>query len=83
MSLKQEAKIACLRPYAPEGIPIIGKSARFENVLFATGHHRQGFCLAPVTGKIISELIVDGETKIEYFPIFPGQISVKTGIAGI
>ncbi|MFI5420358.1 MAG: NAD(P)/FAD-dependent oxidoreductase [Nitrososphaerales archaeon] len=73
MSLKQEAKIACLRPYAPEGIPIIGKSTRFENVFFATGHHRQGFCLAPVMGKIISGLIVDGETKLNISPFSPDR----------
>lgn len=73
LSLKQEAKIACLRPYAPEGIPIIGKSTHFENVLFATGHHRQGFCLAPVTGEIISELIADGETKLNISPFSPDR----------
>ena len=71
--LKQEAKTACLRPYTPEGIPILGKSARFSNVLFATGHYKNGFCLAPVTGKIISELIIDGEAKIDITPFSPDR----------
>ena len=76
-TLNQEAKIACLRPYAPGGIPILGKSTRFSNVLFATGHFRNGFCLAPVTGKIISDLIVDGESKIDITPYSPDKFNGK------
>jgi glycine/D-amino acid oxidase-like deaminating enzyme len=79
-SLKQEAKTACLRPYAPEGIPILGRSSDFTNVIFATGHYRNGFSLAPVTGKIISELIVDGETKIDITPFSPDRFSRKKGL---
>jgi glycine/D-amino acid oxidase-like deaminating enzyme len=77
LSLKQEAKTACLRPFAPEGIPILGKSKRFSNVIFATGHYKNGFCLAPVTGKIISELIVDGETKVDIAPFSPDRFFEK------
>jgi glycine oxidase len=73
LSLKQEAKTACLRPFTPEGIPILGKSARFSNVLFATGHYKNGFCLAPVTGKIISELIIEGESKIDIASYSPDR----------
>jgi glycine/D-amino acid oxidase-like deaminating enzyme len=72
-SLKQEAKTACLRPYSPEGIPILGRSTRFSNVIFATGHHKNGFCLAPVTGKIVSELIIDGKSKIDVGPFSPDR----------
>ncbi len=76
-SLKQESKTACLRPYAPQGIPILGRSSNFTNVIFATGHYRNGFSLAPVTGKIISELIVDGESKIDIAPFSPDRFSRK------
>uniref|UniRef100_UPI00356388FB NAD(P)/FAD-dependent oxidoreductase n=1 Tax=Mariniphaga sediminis TaxID=1628158 RepID=UPI00356388FB len=50
-----------LRPVTPDGIPLIGRTKQFENLLVATGHAMMGVSLAPVTGKIISE-IVEGKT---------------------
>jgi glycine/D-amino acid oxidase-like deaminating enzyme len=78
LSVKQESKTACLRPYATGGIPILGKSSRFSNVIFATGHYRNGFSLAPVTGKIISELIVDGKSEIDITPFSPDRFVGKS-----
>jgi glycine oxidase len=68
-SLGQESVSACLRPFAADGLPIIGRSSKYTNLFFATGHFRNGFSLAPVTGKIISELVLEGECnmKIESF----------------
>lgn len=45
------------RPHAPEEIPIIEISSKFNNLLLATGHYRNGILLAPVTAKIISDLV--------------------------
>ncbi|WP_456382084.1 glycine oxidase ThiO [Persephonella sp.] len=47
------------RPATPDLLPVIGKT-EVENLYVATGHHRNGILLAPVTAKIIKELIVDG-----------------------
>ena len=64
---------ACLRPHATGGIPILGKSKHRENVFFATGHFRSGFGLAPVTGKLISQLLLDGRTEIDLSPFSPDR----------
>lgn len=48
---------AALRPYSVDRLPIIGFSNRFHNLLYATGHFRRGFELAPATGKIVAEII--------------------------
>jgi D-amino-acid dehydrogenase len=45
-----------LRPCAPDGLPVVGRPRRFENVLVATGHAMMGLTLAPVTGKVVAEL---------------------------
>jgi D-amino-acid dehydrogenase len=45
-----------LRPCAPDGLPIVGRPARYDNLLLATGHAMLGFTLAPVTGRIIARL---------------------------
>jgi len=47
---------AGLRPATPDGLPILGCSA-IPGVIYATGHFRNGVLLAPVTAKIVSELI--------------------------
>jgi D-amino-acid dehydrogenase len=45
------------RPCSPDGLPIIGRTARYENLYFATGHGMLGLTLAPVTAKRIVQLL--------------------------
>jgi glycine/D-amino acid oxidase-like deaminating enzyme len=33
-------------------------------VTVATGHFRSGILLAPITGKLVSQLVLDGRTEI-------------------
>jgi len=47
------------RPATPDLFPVIG-GTDIENLYVATGHHRNGILLAPITAKIIKELIIDG-----------------------
>ena len=56
------------RPATPDELPILGESG-IENLILATGHHRNGILLAPITAKIISEYIVSGE-KSKYLDLF-------------
>ena len=51
-----------LRPCSPDGLPYIGRSEKFDNVVLATGHGMMGLSLGPATGKLVSELI-NGATK--------------------
>jgi glycine/D-amino acid oxidase-like deaminating enzyme len=64
---------ACLRPHAPGGIPILGKSEKLSNVFFATGHFRSGFALAPITGKLISQILLDGRSEIDLSAFSPDR----------
>ena len=50
-----------LRPCSPDGLPYLGRPRRFDNVIVATGHGMKGISLAPITGKIVSQLVA-GET---------------------
>jgi glycine/D-amino acid oxidase-like deaminating enzyme len=72
-SMKQKSTITCFRPHAPGGVPVIGKSGRYSNLVFATGHHTHGFTLAPVTGSLTSQLILDGETKKDISSFSPAR----------
>ena len=45
-----------LRPCTPDGLPIIGRSASYQNLIVATGHAMLGLSLGPVTGKLVSQV---------------------------
>lgn len=53
-----------LRPQTPDGIPILGTVAEVESFIIASGHSSDGIQLAPITGKLIAELIVNHKTSI-------------------
>ena len=56
-------QFAGLRPMPRDGLPFIGSIPHVPGYYVAVGHH--GHALSPIHGKIISDLIVDGETDIE------------------
>lgn len=46
-----------LRPCSPDGLPYIGRSDRFENLIIATGHSMMGLSLGPATGLLVAKII--------------------------
>ncbi len=52
---------AGLRPGSRDDAPILGPSPEVEGLIYATGHHRNGILLLPVTTALISALILRGE----------------------
>jgi sarcosine oxidase subunit beta len=57
---------AGLRPYTPDGLPILGAVNGLDGFVMAAGHEGDGIALSPITGKLIAELIVDHKTA---FPL--------------
>jgi glycine/D-amino acid oxidase-like deaminating enzyme len=48
---------AGLRPYTPDGLPILGKVESIDGFIMAAGHEGDGITLAPVTGEMIARLV--------------------------
>jgi sarcosine oxidase subunit beta len=48
----------------PDHLPIIGPVDGIQGYLLAAGFSGHGFCLGPIVGKLLSELVVDGEPSI-------------------
>ena len=46
-----------LRPCTPDGLPLVGRSRRFGNLVVAAGHAMVGMSLGPVTGKLVAQLV--------------------------
>ena len=59
------------RPSLPDSRPVIGKCPAAPNVLFAFGHGHRGLIGAPMTGKIIADLMANRQPKIDITPFSP------------
>lgn len=65
---------AGLRPGTPDGLPVLG-AAGIPNVFLATGHFRNGILLAPVTARIMADLIAGNEPEIDLAPFSPARFA--------
>jgi|UniRef100_A0AAU3HUV1 glycine oxidase len=61
---------AGLRPCSPDNAPLLGPSA-LDGLLLATGHHRNGVLLTPVTGDVMAHVLTTGELPAEARPFTP------------
>ncbi len=59
---------AGLRPLTPDGRPIIGPDPDVHGLVYAAGHGRNGILLGPLTGDLVAELLVRGETSRDLAP---------------
>lgn len=59
-----------LRPGTPDNAPLLGRTGD-PRVIAATGHYRQGVLLAPITARLIADLITTGEVPAELGPFDP------------
>jgi D-amino-acid dehydrogenase len=50
-----------LRPCTPDGLPFLGRSRRYGNLTVAAGHAMIGLSLGPISGEIVSRLVVGEE----------------------
>jgi D-amino-acid dehydrogenase len=46
-----------LRPCSPDGMPYIGRTRRYSNLIVASGHAMMGMSLGPGTGLLVSDLV--------------------------
>jgi D-hydroxyproline dehydrogenase subunit beta len=53
------------RPYTPDHLPVIGPDPRVPGLYHACGHEGAGVGLAPITGKIIADLIAGRPSDVD------------------
>jgi D-amino-acid dehydrogenase len=62
-----------LRPCSPDGLPYVGRTARWKNFLVATGHAMMGVSLAPITGKLVAEIVSGEQPSIDISGLSPDR----------
>ena len=57
-----------LRPCTPDGMPIIGKPASYNNLLLVTGHQMLGLHCAPGTARLAADLLLGTKPFVDPTP---------------
>lgn len=55
---------AGLLDMTPDGLPVLERAPEIDGLVIAAGFSGHGFCLGPVTGRIICELITQGRSSL-------------------
>jgi D-amino-acid dehydrogenase len=64
-----------LRPCSPDGLPYLGRPARYSNLTIATGHAMMGLSLGPVTGQLVADLVSNARPSIDISQLDPDRYS--------
>lgn len=64
------------RPSTPDSLPVIGRSSRFANAVYAFGHGHVGMCAGPATGRIVTDLVGDRAPHIDIAPFSPKRFAL-------
>ena len=64
-----------LRPCSPDGLPYVGRTAKFANLTLATGHAMMGLSLAPITGKLVGQILADEKPALDLGLLSPDRFA--------
>lgn len=61
------------RPGTADDLPIIGRSCVLPNLMYATGHFRNGILLAPLTAQLVADALLDGRIDSALQAVSPAR----------
>src|SRR5262249_61191710 len=61
------------RPWAADGLPILGPWPGIENLLVATAHFRNGILLAPITARLLTAWILEDRPSLAIDEFLPDR----------
>jgi D-amino-acid dehydrogenase len=67
-----------LRPCSPDGLPYLGRFARFDNLSTASGHSMMGVSLGPVSGKLLAEVLSGERPSLDISSLSPDRYSRRS-----
>ena len=59
------------RPWAPDSLPILGPWPGIGGLFVATAHYRNGILLAPITARLMTEMMTHGQPSIDIKDFLP------------
>ena len=65
---------AGLRPWTEDALPMLGPGSQ-PGLLIASGHYRNGILLAPITAKLVGQLVRGERTSVDLSPFRPQRFA--------
>ncbi len=65
-----------LRPGTPDQLPIIGRSTILPDLIYATGHFRNGILLAPLTAALVADVLLEDKSDPVLGITSPGRFGL-------
>ena len=62
-----------LRPCSPDGLPYVGRTAKFNNLSIAAGHAMMGMSLGPITGKLMAAILAGEKPELDLQLLSPDR----------
>lgn len=69
---------AGLRPYTPDGLPLLGPLPGISGLWVASGHEGDGIALAPITGRLMAALITGERPGVDLTPLAVDRFRVDS-----
>lgn len=63
---RREPKWAGLRPFSADGVPVIGRVPGVDNAYLDTGHLMLGLTYAPISARVLADIVTDGPQPAVY-----------------
>ena len=61
------------RPSLPDSLPVIGRSTALPDIVYAFGHGHVGMAAAPMTGKVVAEVLSGKPPSVDLAPFSPAR----------
>ena len=61
------------RPSLPDSLPVLGPSSATPDVIYAFGHGHVGMTAAPMTGRLVADLVAQRPPAIDIAPFSPAR----------
>lgn len=69
---------AGLRPGTPDGLPILGETST-SGYFVATGHFRDGILLAPITARVMAQVVCGETSNFDLTAFSPTRFTARSG----
>ena len=69
---------AGLRPWTPDGLPILGPVSKLDGFVMAAGHEGDGIALSAVTGELMADCLLDRKPGISLDGFSPDRFASLT-----